>query len=83
MGCLKGVPLEVDREHTRSGGELGERFGCLKGRPLHAVPGRPGEWWQAHNIQALNARLLHRAELSEADLFKLACEDYSVMYICN
>ena len=33
--------------------------------------------------EALNARLLDRAELSEADLFKLPCEDYSVMYICN
>ena len=62
---------------------MGERFGCLEGRPLRAVPDRPGEWWQAHNIQALNARLLHRAELSEADLFKLPCEAYSVMYICN
>ena len=40
-------------------------------------------WWQAHNIQALNARLLHRAELSEADLIKLPCEAYNVMYICN
>ena len=33
--------------------------------------------------EALNARLLDRAELSEADLFKLPCEDYSMMYMCK
>ena len=33
--------------------------------------------------EALSARLLHRRELKVADLLKLPCEEYSVMYICN
>ncbi len=33
--------------------------------------------------EALSARLLHRRELNVADLLKLPCEKYSVMYICN
>ena len=32
---------------------------------------------------ALSARLLHRPELSDADLIKLPCEDYCAMYTCN
>ncbi len=38
---------------------------------------------EAITYEALSARLLHRPELSEADLFKLPCEDYCAMYICN
>ena len=33
--------------------------------------------------EVLNARLLDRAELSEAILSKLLCEDHSMMYVCD
>ena len=38
---------------------------------------------EATKYVALSARLLHRPELSDADLFKLPCEDYCAMYTCN
>ena len=38
---------------------------------------------EAITSEALSARLLHRPELSDTDLFKLPCEDYCAIYTCN
>jgi len=43
--------------------------GCVRDEPI--------------TYEVLGARLLHRPELSEADLFKLPCVDYCAMYKCN
>ena len=45
------------------------KIGCVRDEPI--------------KYEVLSARLPHRPELSEADLFKLPCVDYCAMYTCN
>ena len=83
LGSLKykeiSKPMDGSRKHKEV--EADVAGGCYVPCQIDFEGGRVRD--EPITYEVLSARLLHRPELSEADLFKLPCEDYCAMYTCD